>query len=116
MVKRRIKSATIGMGGCLYASLREFIATLKREGLLLVVNREVDPKFELNAVLRKIQAGPNLPVLFERVRGSRFPVISNTLGNYSIIARLLGVEIGSVAARWAELARPSSSAILKEHA
>ncbi|HLI10799.1 MAG TPA: UbiD family decarboxylase [Alphaproteobacteria bacterium] len=100
----------------MYASLREFIATLKREGLLLVVNREVDPKFELNAVLRKIQAGPNLPVLFERVRGSRFPVISNTLGNYSIIARLLGVEIGSVAARWAELARPSSSAILKEHA
>jgi UbiD family decarboxylase len=70
---------------------------------LLVVRREVDPKFELNAVVRKIQSGPNLPVLFEKVRGNRYPVISNTLGNYRIIAQLLGVELDRVAARWAEL-------------
>jgi 4-hydroxybenzoate decarboxylase len=71
---------------------------------LLVVRREVDPKFELNAVVRKIQSGPNLPVLFEKVRGTRYPVVSNTLGNYRIIAQLLGVELDRVAARWAELA------------
>jgi UbiD family decarboxylase len=70
---------------------------------LLIVRREVDPKFELNAVVRKIQDGPNLPVFFERVRGSRYPVVSNTLGNYGIVAHLLGVELDGVAARWAEL-------------
>jgi UbiD family decarboxylase len=85
------------------ASLRDFIQLLRDREQLLVVRREVDPKFELNAVVRKIQSGPNLPVLFEKVRGNRYPVISNTLGNYRIIAQLLGVELDRVAARWAEL-------------
>jgi 4-hydroxybenzoate decarboxylase len=85
------------------ASLRQFIQLLRDRGQLLVVRREVDPKFELNAVVRKIQSGPNLPVLFEKVRATRYPVVSNTLGNYRIIAQLLGVELDRVAARWAEL-------------
>jgi len=89
-----------------FTSLPQFVSHLKDQGKLLVVEREVDPRFELNAVIRKIQAGPNLPVLFERVGGSRFPVLSNTLGNYSIVSGLLGVEIGRAAARWSELTRP----------
>jgi len=88
----------------LQASLSSFLEYLRKERLLLTVRREVDPSFELNAVIRTIQAGPNLPVLFERVRGTRFPVVSNTLGNPRILARLLGVGIEGVAARWAELA------------
>lgn len=62
-------------------SLRQFIDFLKNRNQLLVVKREVDPTFELNAVIRKNQAHQNLPILFEKVRGSRYPVISNTLGN-----------------------------------
>src|SRR3954467_3672613 len=50
------------------ASLREFIAHLRASGQLLEVEREVDPRFELNAVVRKVQAGPNLPILFKKVR------------------------------------------------
>ena len=84
-------------------SLGEYLGQLRSRGQLLVVHKEVDPKFELNAVARKIQAGPNLPVLFEKVRGTRYPVVSNTFGNYGLIARLLGVDIGRVAARWTEL-------------
>jgi 4-hydroxybenzoate decarboxylase len=87
----------------LTASLRAFVDELKRQGRLLVVDREVDPRFELNAVVRKVQAGPNLPLLFRHVRGCRYPVVSNTLGNYAILAGILGVKIGKVAARWAEL-------------
>jgi UbiD family decarboxylase len=85
------------------ANLRDYIQYLKSRGELLVVEREVDPTFELNAVVRKIQAGPNLPVLFRKVRGTRFPVVSNTLGNYAIIAQVLGVGIDEVAAHWANL-------------
>jgi 4-hydroxybenzoate decarboxylase len=96
------------------ASLRAFIQYLRDSDQLLTVRREVDPKFELNAVVRKIQAGPNLPVLFENVRGSRYPVVSNTLGNYGIVARLLGVEINNVAARWSELTAGSAE-ISGEH-
>lgn len=85
------------------ASLREYIRQLRSRGQLLTVSKEVDRKFELNAVVRKIQAGPNLPVLFEKVRGTRYPVISNLFGNYGLIAQMLGVDIGRVAARWTEL-------------
>lgn len=96
------------------ASLREYLRLLKSRDQLLVVQKEVDPKFELNAVVRKIQSGPNLPVLFEKVRGTRYPVISNTFGNYGIIAQLLGVDIGRVAARWTELTA-ATAPIAEEH-
>jgi UbiD family decarboxylase len=96
------------------ATLREFIADLRASGQLLEVEREVDPRFELNAVVRKVQAGPNLPILFKRVRGCRHRVVSNTLGNYRIIAGLLGVAVGDVAAKWAELTAGGAS-VDEEH-
>ncbi len=98
------------------ASLAEFVEGLRREGALLTVRREVDPNFELNAVVRKVQAGPNRAVLFERVRGSRFPVLSNALGSTAAVARLLGVGIEGVAERWAALTDPSAPAAEGEHA
>jgi len=52
-------------------SLRGFVARLEAAGQLLRVRREVDPKFELAAVVQAIQRRENLPVLFERVRGTR---------------------------------------------
>ncbi len=85
------------------ASLRTFIETLEAKGQLLSVDREVDQKFELNAVVRKVQAGINLPVMFNKVRGSRYRVISNTLGNYDLIAGLIGVPKGQVASAWSRL-------------
>lgn len=96
------------------ASLNDHLESLERRGQLLTVRKEVDPMFELNAVVRKVQAGPNLPLLFTNVRGSRYPVASNLFGNYRLIAELLGCEVGGVAARWAELTG-SSKAIDGEH-
>jgi len=83
-------------------SLRAYLNDLEQRRQLLTVRREVDPQFELNAVVRKIQSGPNLPVLFERVRGCTYPVVSNVLGNYGLVAGVLGVRIGEVARHWAE--------------
>jgi UbiD family decarboxylase len=90
-------------------SLRGFVAHLDAAGQLLRIRREVDPKFELAAVVRAVQKGRNLPVLFERVRGTRFPVVSNLLGNYAIIADLLGVPQSEVARRWAALTAGGAS-------
>ena len=96
------------------ASLDEYLRDLDRRKQLLVVKREVDPKFELNAVVRKVQDGVNLPILFEKVRGTRYPVVSNFLGNYKFIAELLGVGVGDVARRWADLTA-SSAPVTEEH-
>ncbi|MBI3516338.1 MAG: UbiD family decarboxylase [Proteobacteria bacterium] len=89
--------------------LRSFIETLDAGGRLLRVTREVDPKFELSAVVQAIQRERNLPVLFERVRGTRFRVVSNVLGNYAIIADLMGVPQAEVARRWAALTAGTGS-------
>lgn len=83
-------------------NLRDYLSECERRGQLLRVRREVDPKFELNAVVRKVQAGPNLPIVFEKVRGTSFKVVSNTLGDYSRIAGLLNTDVGGLARSWAE--------------
>jgi UbiD family decarboxylase len=92
-----------GRWAALSETLRTFLESLEQRGKLLTVDREVDPKFELNAVVRKIQSEMNLPVLFNKVRGSRYRVVSNTLGNYGIIAELIGEQRSGVARRWSEL-------------
>ncbi len=83
--------------------LRQLLAQLEADRQLLRVRREVDPKFELAAVTRRVQLGPNLPVLFEKVRGTPFRVVSNVYGNYAIVARMLGTALSGVAATWAAL-------------
>jgi 4-hydroxybenzoate decarboxylase len=90
--------------------LRQLLAHLEADGELLRVRREVDPKFELAAVTRKVQLGPNLPVLFEQVRGTAIPVVSNVYGNYAIVARMVGTELSGVAATWAALMAQSGPA------
>lgn len=84
-------------------TLRSFLDSLRQSGQLLVADKEVDPRFELNAVVRKVQSGINLPILFNKVRGTRYRVVSNTLGNYAIIAGLLGETPSGVARKWSEL-------------
>jgi UbiD family decarboxylase len=90
-------------------TLRTFIESLKASGKILTVEKEVDPQFELNAVVRKIQTEMNLPVIFNRVRGTRYRVISNGLGNYDIIADLIGERRSGVARRWSELTSTMNS-------
>ena len=48
-------------------TLRSFLDTLAQSGQLLIVQKEVDPRFELNAVVRKVQSEVNLPILFSKV-------------------------------------------------
>ena len=85
------------------ADLRAFLDRLDADRQLLRVRREVDPRFELAAVTKRVQQTSNLPVLFERVRGTAYRVLSNAYGHYGIVARLLGTDVSGVAATWAAL-------------
>lgn len=95
-------------------TLRSFLETCRNSGHLLVVDKEVDPKFELNAVIRKAQAENNLPIIFNKVGGTRYRVVSNTLGNYGIIASLLGESRSGVARKWSELTSSMDSSSLPQ--
>lgn len=52
------------------ADLRVFLDRLDADGQLLRVRREVDPRFELPAVTKRIQQTTNLPVLFGSARST----------------------------------------------
>lgn len=61
-------------------SLRPFIAQLRARKELVEIEAEVDPKLELAEIHRRVidEQGPAL--LFRRVKGSRFPVVTNLFG------------------------------------
>ncbi len=82
--------------------MRGLLAALQSEDQVLRVSREVDPLFELAAVTRHVQEGANLPVIFERVTGTRYPVVSNLYGNYGLVAKIFGTKASGLAAAWAD--------------
>src|SRR5207253_10461587 len=89
--------------------LREFLARLDGRGDVIRIRKEVDPRFEVAALIRDIQQRRNQPVLFERVKGSALPIVSNTCGSYASVSAALGVEPRELARTWAErLRRPPS--------
>ncbi|HEV2764793.1 MAG TPA: UbiD family decarboxylase, partial [Pyrinomonadaceae bacterium] len=61
-------------------NLRSFLRLLERENDLVAVEAEVDPYLELAEVHRRVieRGGPAL--LFRRVKGSRYPVVTNLFG------------------------------------
>ncbi len=58
--------------------LRSFLSSLQDDGELVTVKKEVDPEFELAAVVSKLDG--KQAVVFERVRGSKISVASNVCG------------------------------------
>jgi 4-hydroxybenzoate decarboxylase subunit C len=64
----------------MHPSLRTFLDRLKRENEIITIKAEVDPYLELAEIHRRVisEGGPAL--FFERVKGSRYPVVTNMFG------------------------------------
>jgi 4-hydroxy-3-polyprenylbenzoate decarboxylase len=75
-----------------YNTTREFIEALEREGLLVRITAEVDPVLEVSEIATRVmrQYGPAL--LFERVKGSKIPLLINAYGSYRRMCMALGVD------------------------
>jgi UbiD family decarboxylase len=70
--------------------LRSFLDIVKRRKAdeLVIVSREVDPAYEITALVVKLEreARRRPVVLFERVKGTRFPVLTNLHASRSRLA------------------------------
>jgi len=69
----------------MYASLRQAARDLEKNGQLLRIPQEVDPKLEMAEIHRRVFAkgGPakgGPAILFENVKGSPFQALSNVYG------------------------------------
>jgi 2,5-furandicarboxylate decarboxylase 1 len=69
-------------------SLREFLAKTRQEGALVTIAREVDPYLEM---ARIISALDGQPVLFEKVKGSDYRIVSGLCSQRAYFALDLGV-------------------------
>jgi len=61
-------------------NLRSFIDLLRENKQLLVIEEEVDPCLEIAEIHRRIIARQGPALLFTRVKGSSFPVVTNLFG------------------------------------
>lgn len=82
--------------------LHEFLARLDARGELIRIRRDVDPRFEVAALIRDVQQRRNQPIVFERVTGFAFPIVSNVCGSYASVSAALGIAPRDLARTWAE--------------
>ena len=98
-----------------YADLREFVMRLEKEGELRRVKAEVDPVLEITEVVQRLRQlameapsghiapNPNAlgpALLFEKPKGSRYPLLINAFGSVRRMELAFEVEdLGQVAAR-----------------
>ena len=82
-----------------YADLREFVKRLEKEGELKRIRAEVDPVLEIAEVTQRVardakraanSVGPAL--LFEKPKGSRYPLLINAFGSVRRTALAFEVE------------------------
>ncbi len=64
----------------MHKNLRSFIETLRRENELVEIEAEVDPYLEIAEIHRRTIENQGKALLFKRVKGSPFPVVTNLFG------------------------------------
>ncbi|MCG8488598.1 MAG: 4-hydroxy-3-polyprenylbenzoate decarboxylase [Chromatiales bacterium] len=75
-----------------YKDLRDFIQQLESRGLLKRIHTEVDPNLEITEICDRTlrRGGPAL--LFEKVKGSPYPLLGNLFGTPERVAMGMGEE------------------------
>lgn len=74
-----------------YADLRDFVKSLEKDGDILRVREEVDPRLEITQILDRAVKEGGPAVLFEKVKGQSVPVLGNVLGTHRRMLKALGI-------------------------
>jgi 4-hydroxy-3-polyprenylbenzoate decarboxylase len=89
-----------------YRELGEFLEALEGRGDLLRVRSRVDPHLEITELTQRVLRRDGPALLFENVRGSTMPVVTNLLGAARRVALALdAAHVDEVAARIEALVR-----------
>ncbi|TPJ53177.1 UbiD family decarboxylase domain-containing protein, partial [Mesorhizobium sp. B2-6-7] len=91
--------------------MRDYVARLRERGDLLVVDKEIDPFHELAAVTHVAQKRWGKPILFNNVKGTRFPVVTNVYGSRERLAEVIGIDSTDFCRQWSNLANLGSTSV-----
>jgi UbiD family decarboxylase len=98
--------------------LRAYLARLRAAGELVEVSVEVDAELEAAEIHRRVIAAGGPALLFRRVRGASFPVVTNLFGTARRIQLAFGGHpmelVGEIARAPQELLPPSASSLWKK--
>ena len=64
----------------MHSNLRSFLDLLRREKDLVTIDTEVDPYLELAEIHRRVIESGGAAILFNRVKGSCYRVVTNLFG------------------------------------
>ncbi len=81
---------------------RSFLQAMEetREGGFYRITREVDTRYEVSAIITKLEQARQIPLLiFEKVKGYTMPVVVNCYADRGRVARALGVSKRELAQR-----------------
>jgi len=76
----------------MYTDLRDFMKALDKDGDLLRVKEELDPRLEITEILDRAVKEGGPAVLFERVKGFGVPVLGNVMGTHRRMLKALGIS------------------------
>ncbi len=75
-----------------FDSLRSFVDALKRVGELHTISATVDPYLEIAEITDRVVKAGGPALLFESVKGSSFPVLTNQFGSQRRMALAFGAD------------------------
>jgi 4-hydroxy-3-polyprenylbenzoate decarboxylase len=79
-----------------YRNLRDSLTDLERAGQLVRLDHEIDPYLEAAEIQRRVYRKQGPAILFNRVKGCRFPMVSNLFGTTDRMRFLFRDAIESV--------------------
>ncbi len=98
-----------------FVDLRSFIAHLERTGQLVRIAAEVDPVQDVTIIQHRVLAAGGPALLFERVKGSPYRLVTNLFGTPRRVEAAFGRPPGQIGQEMADLAErlmpPSPRAI-----
>ncbi len=77
-----------------YKDLQDFMAALEAKGQLKRITVEVDPELEITEIADRVmrQSGGGPALLFEKVKGSAYPLLINAMGSEERMAMAFGAS------------------------
>ncbi len=75
-----------------YKDLHEFIKHLEEKGQLKRIKAEVDAELEITEITDRVSKKYGPALLFEKVKGSPYPLLINAMGTYDRMSMALGVK------------------------
>jgi UbiD family decarboxylase len=83
--------------------LRAFLDVLHRDDRVVEIEAEVDPDLEVAEIHRRVIAANGPALVFRKVKGSRFPLVTNLFGTARRVELAFGSRPGALIAQAAKL-------------